>query len=1233
MKKLFLLLSIALAYIPSFSQCSFTINQVVTDVSCEYGNDGVITANPTGGLLPYTFSLNAGTPQTTGTFNGLTEGSYTLYVTDSSTCMDSVVMTITHLHSAPVLTDPPDLFVCNNVATPPVYFSSDIPGSTFQWMNSNPSIGIAASGTGYIPSFIAINNTAAPLVSSITVIPTGPAPDYCVGLSQSFTITINPSAFVSLTSNPVSNSQTVCQNSMITNIVYTLSGTATSAIVTGLPAGVTYSFSMGSLTIAGGPYVAGNYCYTVTATGTCGSATATGCLTSIPFNNPSFSYAMFTYCQTGPNPFPTSIGAPGGTFSASPAGLNINAITGEIYLASSAIGSYTVKYLTMGPCADSSTQLIYVLSAPNAAFSYTSPLYCNSIDPSPIYSPGAIGGIFSSAPAGLVFNSLAAGSIDLSASVPGTYTVTNYIPASGGCSATSAIATITINPSIYFTTSVITNSCTCNGNDKPITMGGLGYVKYYLYPYIYMGSGQWNYADSIVTTAAPNNKFNNLCTGTYTIMAKDALGCTALKIDNIVCNLQITSQTNPTCNGLSDGEIVVDYGGGTAPYTFVLNPGNSIITSSTQTATYTNLAANSYTITATDGSGNTLTNQATLINPLPLTIMTSVTPASCGQSGSVICTSSGPGPYSYSIQPMVLGSGYYTNLAIGSYSITVTNSNGCSASTIAIVSGSALLSGLTVTDSVYDETCYYAGDGAFDLMPSPSSGLSYLWNNGDTTQDLANIVSGIYTVKISNSAGDCMYVTDSVTNLGINCGSITGIVYADSNNDCMFNGSDIPLQNIQLHLSNGALAFTNLSGNYIFNNVPYGSHTISQSFPAYIFANACTQPTSVTLSPASANLTNIDFKDSTISQVDLDLWMYSTRYVPGGPDAWIKLFPSNYSANTVNAVISFVLNDSLIYNYANPTPTNITSTPNGDSLTWIMALPPGYISPYLSWNNPPVKIFINTPSSYPMGLYIQSCGSVMPIGAVDSNLSNNSYCVNKFTSTAYDPNDKTVSPQGIGSIGGITSSDSVLDYVIRFQNTGSSEAMNIKILDTLSSKVNINTFEVLASSHNYMVEVFNGNILRFKFNNINLPDSNTNEPLSHGFIAYRVHQKTGNIPGDEIKNTASIYFDFNAPIVTNTTLNTIITPAAVPDLDRETSLITYPSPVADEVTILMKGSVGKEIQIDLINAIGQKMKSMHFIRASNESVSMKVSDLPEGYYMLKVSSDKIVRTKKILIAR
>lgn len=140
---------------------------------------------------------------------------------------------------------------------------------------------------------------------------------------------------------------------------------------------------------------------------------------------------------------------------------------------------------------------------------------------------------------------------------------------------------------------------------------------------------------------------------------------------------------------------------------------------------------------------------------------------------------------------------------------------------------------------------------------------------------------------------------------------------------------------------------------------------------------------------------------------------------------------------------------------------------------------------------------------------------------------------------AYDPNDKQGYPYGYGATNSITK-DSEIEYMIRFQNTGTAPAVNVEIKDEIDlSKLDLATLEMQSSSHPYILEIEDGNTLVFKFNNIMLPDSNTNEAASHGFIRFRIAQKANNAIGTVIENSAAIYFDFNAPIVTNTTLHTV----------------------------------------------------------------------------------------------
>ncbi|WP_338791255.1 T9SS type A sorting domain-containing protein [Bernardetia sp. MNP-M8] len=142
---------------------------------------------------------------------------------------------------------------------------------------------------------------------------------------------------------------------------------------------------------------------------------------------------------------------------------------------------------------------------------------------------------------------------------------------------------------------------------------------------------------------------------------------------------------------------------------------------------------------------------------------------------------------------------------------------------------------------------------------------------------------------------------------------------------------------------------------------------------------------------------------------------------------------------------------------------------------------------------------------------------------------------------SYDPNDKQVVPFGLTNEN-LIEKTTELDYTIRFQNTGTIEAVNIVVLDTLSEFLDIETIRLGMVSHDYKLLIdgdADTRVLRFEFDNINLPDSNSNEPASHGFIKFKIKQKANNSIGTVIKNRAAIYFDFNSPIITNTISNKV----------------------------------------------------------------------------------------------
>lgn len=147
---------------------------------------------------------------------------------------------------------------------------------------------------------------------------------------------------------------------------------------------------------------------------------------------------------------------------------------------------------------------------------------------------------------------------------------------------------------------------------------------------------------------------------------------------------------------------------------------------------------------------------------------------------------------------------------------------------------------------------------------------------------------------------------------------------------------------------------------------------------------------------------------------------------------------------------------------------------------------------------------------------------------------------------SWDPNDKQCSPQGLDTARHLIRNNTPLEYLIRFQNTGTDTAFRVVIRDTLSPFLDVTTVQPGASSHEYVFEIIQDNILKFSFDPIMLPDSNVNEQASHGFVQFSVQQKSmpENKPETRIENTAAIYFDYNTPVFTNEVFHTVTSPSS-----------------------------------------------------------------------------------------
>ncbi|MEQ8703828.1 MAG: hypothetical protein RIC19_07900 [Phaeodactylibacter sp.] len=224
---------------------------------------------------------------------------------------------------------------------------------------------------------------------------------------------------------------------------------------------------------------------------------------------------------------------------------------------------------------------------------------------------------------------------------------------------------------------------------------------------------------------------------------------------------------------------------------------------------------------------------------------------------------------------------------------------------------------------------------------------------------------------------------------------------------------------------------------------------------------------------------------------------------------------------------------------------------------------------------------------------------------------------------SFDPNDIQVFPEGYGPEG-IVEPGTTLDYLIRFQNTGTDTAFTVEILNPISDALQLGTLRPLGSSHDYELTLLEDGVLSFRFDNILLPDSTTNLQASQGFVRYRIDHREGIPLGTNFGNRAAIYFDFNDPIYTNTALTTIDENFITVDLKEVyvpgLSLEAYPNPFTEFLNISFAGISGKTVQFMIYSMDGRLVRQLEEPFAP--VVTLRPGPLPSGQYALQVWVDQ-----------
>lgn len=348
--------------------------------------------------------------------------------------------------------------------------------------------------------------------------------------------------------------------------------------------------------------------------------------------------------------------------------------------------------------------------------------------------------------------------------------------------------------------------------------------------------------------------------------------------------------------------------------------------------------------------------------------------------------------------------------------------------------------------------------------------------------------------------------------------SISGRVFYDRNQDVFYDAGENLLVGEKLSLSgNGYTTLTDGNGHFnmeyagIADTLKYHSeHPHYIPLPAYFYSGNITDSVNFAIQIDS----NLVSAEVTITPM--------TNSRPGF-ETHFKVDALNYGSADLDAVLKLKLDTLLSTTYISDSSFILS----GDTLTWNFDLS--------AFDNKSVRISCFLPADVNLLGDTLTLTAMLEPMADDLEPANNTNMLRQVITGSYDPNDKSVFPS-TSITPEFVQEGKWLEYLVRFQNTGTDTAFTILVKDTLHPYVSASSFQFLSGSHPVQIEMDSLDMLTFRFNAINLPDSQTDEPNSHGFIRYKVKAESSLQVDDYIANTAHIYFDFNPAIVTNTTI-------------------------------------------------------------------------------------------------
>lgn len=512
---------------------------------------------------------------------------------------------------------------------------------------------------------------------------------------------------------------------------------------------------------------------------------------------------------------------------------------------------------------------------------------------------------------------------------------------------------------------------------------------------------------------------------------------------------------------------------------------------------------------------------------------------------------------------------------------------------------------------------------------SPVNGLSDPTVQRPAVTSLINPVT--YTVTVTDANNQTVTASIYVSTDQSLCApadTISGAVYFDTNNNGVKDNGETGPQAMLVNVNGTVTYQTDSNGMYSFVRLrSLGTHYIGiGQLPDYSWL---TQPSTLNggkyiFSPG-LNHTDVDFgihvsPDS--NNVRIDLVNVAMPPRPGFQSQY-NIYSQNTLGTSFEGTVTFNYSQYQTYTSATPVPDNIDTATR--TLSWNLAnLQAGGIVTY--------SVTLNTiQSASILGSIATATASITPnVAFVDVDSFDNVSSIQEVVVGAYDPNDKAVSPPGVGATNSIKPNAATeLTYTIRFQNTGTFYAENVAVADTIDTDLDLATFKMVKASHAYSYEL-NGNAIMWRFNGIMLPDSNTNEPGSHGFIQYKIKPKANIQHLSVIENTAYIYFDFNEAVVTNTTSNLVDFYLTTQRIKKDDLIVrVYPNPFTGQTNFSIN-TTERNLTLRITDIAGRLIDEDKNI--TTPFYTYQATDMAKGLYNFDIrNADGIIARGKLMI--